>query len=187
MSYTARGMTIDFDTGLINVLSPATALAIQDLIDTIREAEASEEGICFDSIASASGKESLGGSISVGMTVNLATGWQVKWYAGSYQASIGGGNLVGGPGGVPVAYTPNVQVLLTQSANATLVETGVSGLTAEESTKLTNAETRVTEAWQRLGLDPSNPVVNHPDGSFDVGDIDVNASEAGGSITQTRQ
>ncbi len=46
---------------------------------------------------------------------------------------------------------------------------------------------KITEAWQRLGLDPGNPVVHHPDGSFDVGDIDVNASEAGGSITQTRQ
>ena len=126
----------DFQNTLINITSPQTDVDIQDLINEIRTAEASVEGIAYPKIANASGKESLGAGITVGITVELQNGWQLNFWAGSYVASITGGNLVGGPGGVPVAYSAGVQVVLVQSANATIVSTGGSALTQEEHDEL---------------------------------------------------
>jgi hypothetical protein len=62
--------------------------------------------------------------------------WQLRFPAGNYIARVAGGNLVGGPGGDPIAYTPGVQALLIQSAASTIVTTGGSALTAQESAKL---------------------------------------------------
>ena len=53
-------------------------------------------------------------------------------------------------------------------------------LTTEQNTKL-------TETWQRLGLDAQNPVTNQDDGGYRSGDITVVGSELGSSIVQTRQ
>jgi hypothetical protein len=119
-------MAIEFDQQqqLISVISPQDTLTCQALINAIREEEASERGIIYDQIATASGKEDLGGGVYVGMTVNLITPWQVKFWAGNYIAKVAGGNLVGGILGDPVAYSPGVQVLLIQSAASTLVVTG---------------------------------------------------------------
>jgi len=47
--------------------------------------------------------------------------------------------------------------------------------------------TRMFEVWQRLGLDPNNPLTNQNDGGYTVGDIDVNATAVGDDIIQTRQ
>lgn len=128
-------MAIEFDhtNHLIHITSPQNTLSCQELIDAIRTEEASETGIAYPQIATASGKEDLGSGVSVGMTVNLVEPWQVKFWAGNYIAKIAGGNLVGGLSGDPVAYSAGVQVLLVQSAASTIVtqSTG-SGLSAEE-------------------------------------------------------
>lgn len=125
--------SFDFANSIINVSSPQTTVSIQDLIDEIRTAEASEAGIVYDKIADASGKESLGGDVAVGITIELLANWQVQFWEGNYIAEISGGNLVGGPSGDPVAYTAGVQVLLIQSAASTVVTTSTgSGLSAEE-------------------------------------------------------
>lgn len=97
---------------------------MQTLVNAIREEEASERGICYPQIATASGKESLGGNVSVGLTVALVNPWQIRFWAGNYIAKISGGNLVGGIGDDPVAYSAGVQVLLIQSAASTVVAVG---------------------------------------------------------------
>lgn len=127
---------IDWVNHQILVNSPQTSLLLQDLINYIREQEETDMGMGQGSIASASGKEDLGNSVSVGITVNLNSPWQLKFWAGSYVATISGGNLVGGLGGSPVAYTAGVQVLIIQSAASTIVATGGSSLTTEEHDKL---------------------------------------------------
>lgn len=127
------GLEFDHTNHLINITSPQNTLSCQELIDAIRTEEASEDGIIYPQIATASGKEDLGSGVVVGMTVNLISPWQVKFWAGNYIAKVAGGNLVGGLGGDPIAYSAGVQVLLVQSAAATIVtqSTG-SGLSAEE-------------------------------------------------------
>jgi hypothetical protein len=121
---------------LIWVLEPQAEVLCQDLINEIRAAEDSFEGIAHGKIADASGKEQLAEGILVGITIELLENWQLKFWAGDYIAKIHGGNLVGGPANDPVAYTPGVQALLILSASATLVTMegggGDGGLTQEE-------------------------------------------------------
>lgn len=111
----------DHDNFLINITSPQNTLSCQDLLNAIRTEEASLTGIWFPQIATASGKEDLGSGVAVGITVNLIDPWQVKFWAGNYIAKVAGGNLVGGLGGDPIAYSSGVQVLLVQSAASTVV------------------------------------------------------------------
>ena len=106
----------------IEICSPQIDVDIQDLYDVIREAEATPEGIVHNKIASASGKESLWGGAKVAITLQFSEEWQLHFYSGNYTATITGGNLVGGPGNDPVAYTAGVQTLLIQSAHATIVD-----------------------------------------------------------------
>jgi len=136
----------DFQNTLIEITSPQTDVDIQELIDEIRAAEASNEGMAFSKIANAAGKETLGPGVTVGITVELQNGWQLHFWEGAYVANIGGGNLVGGPAGNPIAYTHDVQVVLVQSANATIVSTGGSALTQEEHDELFNVADNVWDA-----------------------------------------
>jgi hypothetical protein len=117
-------LTIDWENQLINVTSPQTDVLVQDLIDFIRTEEPCCEGIAYSKVANATGKDSLGGAASTGITLTLLDNWQLKFWTGSYTATISGGNLIGGPGGDPVAYTAGVQVVIIQSAASTLVVTG---------------------------------------------------------------
>jgi hypothetical protein len=139
-------LTFDFLDSFIEVGGGQTEVDVQDLIDAIREAEATETGIAYGRIASASGKESLGGAVAVGITVELEDPWQLHFETGSYIAKVSGGNLVGGPGGDPIAYSAGVQVLLIQSAASTVIEVGESGLTPEESAALLAAAADASDA-----------------------------------------
>jgi len=131
--------SFDFTNKLIEVLNPQTDVDVQDLYDACRQAEDSEVGIQYGQIVSASGKESLGSGVSIGLTIELLE-WQLHFWDGSYMAKIAGGNLVGGVGGDPVAYTAGVQVLLIQSAASTVVQISAgSGLSTEEHDQLMSA------------------------------------------------
>jgi hypothetical protein len=134
-------LTFDFVNSLIEVNSPQTDILLQDLINDIRTEEATELGITYPQIANASGKEALGTGVSVGITVELRDLWQLIFWAANYIATISGGNLVGGPGGDVIAYSPGVQVLLVLSASSTIVvnNTG-SGLSPTEQARLINIE-----------------------------------------------
>lgn len=144
----------DFENTLIEIQNPYTAVDIQELVDAIRTAEATiYPGIAFAKIANASGKESLGGSVAVGITVDLQNGWQLHFWVGNYTAVISGGNLVGGPAGDTIAYSAGVQVLLIQSAAATVVSTGGSALTQEEHDQLMalpDEATVATSVWSNV-------------------------------------
>jgi hypothetical protein len=89
------------------------------------------EGIIYERVGKGSGLNSLGPGVQVGITVELLGSWQIRFPAlGDYSARIAGGNLIGGPGGDPIAYTPGVQVLLIQSAASTVVNiNGTTDLT----------------------------------------------------------
>jgi hypothetical protein len=147
--------SFDYENSIINITSPQTDVDVQELLNEIRAAEADLNlGMTYDQIASASGKEDLGGGSFVGITVNLLDDWQIKFWAGDYIAKIAGGNLVGGPGGDPVAYSAGVQTLLIQSAASTLIIfEGTSGLTQTESDALVALESNVARA---LGLMQEN-------------------------------
>lgn len=128
MAYYAAPFTFDFATSIIQVDDGVVAVDVIDLYDAVKEARASEEGVLYDEIVEGSGLVSLGGGVSVGLTVNLLGGWQTRFAPGSYIAKVSNGNLVGGPGGAPIAYSAGVQVLLIQSAASTVVAVSESGV-----------------------------------------------------------
>ncbi len=133
-------LSIDWINNQILINSPQTDLSCQDLINFIREQEDTEMGISHDNIVEptkASGKQALSGGVTVGITIELNSPWQLKFWEGSYVATITGGNLVGGLAGNPVAYSTGVQVLVIQSAASTIVTNNTgSGLSTEEHDRL---------------------------------------------------
>ncbi len=147
-------LVFNFHTQIIFVTSPQTSVVIQDLLNAIRTEEFAHRGLAYAKIADASGKESLGGGVLTGITVNLYPDWQIKFWEGNYQAEIKGGNIVGGLGGNPIAYTPGVQVKLVQSAASTIVTSGGSALTTEEHDRLmTGLDVTIPAAvWEEVML-----------------------------------
>lgn len=128
--------TFNFVTARITVDTGVTDVDCMELYDAIKEAQATEEGIIYDRIGKGSGLDELGPGVQVGLTVELLGAWQLKFPDGNYVARVAGGNLIGGPGGDPIAYSAGVQTLLIQSAASTVVLTGGgaggSGATAAE-------------------------------------------------------
>jgi hypothetical protein len=87
----------------------------------------------------------------IGNTYDVADDYKI-WNI--VQVTALGGNLVavddmGVPLASPVLPTAFTQIVLTASSSATIVETGVSGLTAGEAAQLTNIET-ITLSLQKL-------------------------------------
>jgi hypothetical protein len=145
-------LAFNFYTQIIDVLEPQDEVIVQDLINEIRVQEQTPLGMAFWKIADATGKDDLGGGVSTGITLTLMPNWQLRFWEGTYTASITGGNLVGGHvTNGPVAYTAGVQVVLVQSAASTLV-TGGSALTTEEHDKLmTGLDTTVPSGvWEEI-------------------------------------
>jgi hypothetical protein len=117
-------LTANWLTQQIEIGSPQAVLDVQSLINDIRDFEYTWDGLAYEHIADASGKEDLGNGVNVGITLSILSPWQLLWWSGNYIATISGGNLVGGLNGDPVAYTPGVQVVIIQSAASTIVVTG---------------------------------------------------------------
>lgn len=125
-----------YPTNDIHVSSPTTSILIQDLLNLIREEEASVRGIAYKQIAVATGKDALGGLVATGITLRLLENWKVEWYVGDYVATVDGGNLVADSGNPFFAVVGGPQIEITRSAAATVVTTGGSALTPEEHNKL---------------------------------------------------
>ena len=132
MSYYVAPFTFNFSTSLIAVDSGVIDVDCSTLYDAIKLAQASQEGIIYDRIGKGSGLDTLGPGVQVGITVELLGAWQLYFQPGNYIARVAGGNLIGGPGGDPIAYSAGVQALLIQSANATIVTASGSIPTAVE-------------------------------------------------------
>lgn len=127
MAYYSAPFTFDFSTNLIEVDNGIIAVDCIALYVAIKLAQASEEGIIYDPIGRGSGLNSLGAGVQVGLTVELLGNWQLHFQDGAYIAKVSGGNLIGGPGGDPIAYSAGVQTLLIQSAASTVVSGGGGG------------------------------------------------------------
>jgi hypothetical protein len=140
----------NYYTEIIDITSPQTEVDIQELLNAIRDAEDNFTGMAYGQIAVAGGKDDLGGGVITGITLRLLPNWQLRFWAGTYTAYIINGNLVGGPGDQPVAFTAGVQIVLVQSASSTIVNAG--GLTQEEHDKLmTGLDVSIPDAvWDEL-------------------------------------
>lgn len=126
------------NSSVISLTSPHTTLLLmQDLINSIRDEEASDRGIQYPKIADAEGKVDIGDGVVGDITVTLLDSWQIEHAVGSYQALLKGGQVVGGLGGNPIAYVPGVQIKMIQSLAGTIVATG-SGVTDQDKNDIIN-------------------------------------------------
>ena len=132
MPFTSGHYTFTFTTSRIDVAPGVVDVDCADLYLACKLAQASEEGIQYERLARGSGIVGLGGSVQVGLTVELLGNWQLRFPSGNYVARVAGGNLVGGPAGDPIAYTAGVQTLLIQSAASTVVSAGGAVPTAQQ-------------------------------------------------------
>jgi len=141
-------MAITFDNinRIIEVGVPATEVSIQELLNAIRIWEDDQANLCIPQIAGATGKEDLGKSISVGVTLKLLN-WKVKFeekeiptvcdiYGGNLVAVDGDGNIMN-----PIEPSTNITITKTASSSATIVE---GALSTEEHDALLNTATEET-------------------------------------------
>jgi len=159
VAFYSAPFTFDFSASLIQVDDGVVDVNVLDLYASTRDARASEEGIQYDAIAYGTGLVALGGGVQIGITVLLLGGWQLRFAPGAYIARVTNGNLVGGPGGDPIAYSAGVQVLLIQSAAATVVTVSGSG-GGDAPTAAENAQAVWTHGVRGLTQDIAQQVLD---------------------------
>lgn len=157
-------VNLSFDHYLkrITVLSPATELSIQDLYNQCKEEEtfpyiATTEGV----IATATGKEPLGGGIFVGITVTMRNGWKVGFEARGTPTAVQttGGNLVAESGivGDQFFQTTNVQIQYASSSSATLQQQqNIENIEQRIESLAQTTATGTTYYWDPYGGDDLN-------------------------------
>ena len=133
-------MAITFDKTLNVIGVGGTIVTIQELIDAIRDWEDGVEGIAVRSVANAYGKQSLGTTEKVGITLELINNWRVQFEEKSVWTNcyIKGGNLVAvnDYDNDPIKPSAYVNTIVAQSSSPTLVysEGGGGVWTEEEKT-----------------------------------------------------
>jgi hypothetical protein len=190
MPYYVQPFTFRFDTDRIEVDAGVVDVDCGFLYDCIKLAQASEEGIINEQIGSGSGLQALGPGVQTGLTVELLGAWQLQFPTGNYIARVAGGNLIGGPGGDPIAYSAGVQALLIQSASATVVTAGGSVPTAPQvaaavRSELSSELLRVNELATIHGLVSGDPL-SVTATQRQAGSITQQISESGGAVTVQR-
>jgi hypothetical protein len=143
---------VDFYDEVIYITSPTTSVTVQELLNAIRTAEDTPEGMSFggivgtvsDGICDSSGKGDLGDGYLETITLTLHSDWYIEFWDGVVLGKTLGGNIIGGLGSRPVrAASGSGDTAYQLGAQfGTIAETGVSGLTSGESTQLTNIDTR---------------------------------------------
>jgi hypothetical protein len=131
-------ISVDFSASprIVTVAAPSTEINLQDLYDTLRDIEATAQGILYPALLNAAGKQVLGGGALVGMTLtqrNALLAFEARTGPGWVLCSVSGGNLVaidagGAPLPSPLQPTAYTFAVVTQSTSASLLS-GTGGLT----------------------------------------------------------
>ncbi len=137
---------IDYGNSIIRITSPDTQIDVQTLHDYIEDerAMASPEGLVNAAILQPEGKiqDPVNPTIYSQIIIVLNSPWQIQFWGGSGYTRVFGGKVVGGLNDQPIKATGTAgDVTVLESpvdGITTVVQTGVSGLTAEESQILTN-------------------------------------------------
>ena len=122
---------------LIEITSPQASVSIQDIVNAVRDWEDELVNLDVEPIISASGKQSLGGGISVGITLELINDWRIEFAARAgpdyVSCLVSGGNLVATNiyGNNPIKASAYTQITIAQSASAISSVADASGLVAD--------------------------------------------------------
>src|SRR3990167_10017343 len=113
---------------VVQVDSPQTSVAVQDLINQIRAYEEQLINMDYGTIANAYGKQALGGGAFIGITLELINDWRIAFEArpgpDTILCSVSGGNLVAinQYANNPIKPTAFTQINIAQSSSPTIIE-----------------------------------------------------------------
>jgi len=176
IQYTAvilsKSYGFDFIDKRIDIDATLDELNVNDLYDAIQEAQASEQGITFPTIATAEGLTTLSAGILTFITVSLLSTWEINTLKSSGTFTVIGGNLVRADEAPPFRENPLVTFINNLSQ---------AGIQSQQDVVFL----RVLEMWQRLGLDVSNSLAI-TDSSINVGDVSLSIADDGTTTTVTR-
>jgi hypothetical protein len=144
----------EFDMQIIDVDATIDNMLVTDLWTAIKEAQAASEGMSYDQIATGGGTDVLSTGIETFLTVTLLDNWEINTLKSSGKFEVSGGNLIRDDQADPFLDNPLITYIsfLSQAGVATVTETGVSGLTASESTQLAS----ITDITDKL---PDNNIM----------------------------
>lgn len=139
-SSTPANFSVDYVNEKIRATSTRNSFTAQEIVTIIRQSETTLDGIRLPIFAEVSGLVTLSAGVSTALTVKLLDNWQLSWGANSVsQATVGGGNVVGGPSDDPVEdVVDGPQVTVNLSAAATQVSVG-SGVLPSDITAIASA------------------------------------------------
>ena len=191
---------VNYYDKVIYITSPTTTVTVQELVDAIRAAEDTPEGMAFggsvatltDAVTDAEGKASVGGGFLSGIVMTLKSDWYIEFWDGVVLGTVSGGNVTGGLAGRPVRCEVGSSDTALQlgAVGGVIAETGVSGLTSEESTELFSIKSDIKGADDDDLKDISDQIDAVPTAS-EVGDEvwnrDLTAHTTKGSAGATQQ
>lgn len=132
---------VDYYTEVVYITSPTTTVTVQELVDAIRAAEDTPEGIAFggsvatlqDGVADAEGKVTLKGSIDSGIIMTLHSDWYIEFWDGVVLGTVQDGNVAGGLASRPIrCEVGSSDTALVLGAVDTTIVGGGGGLTQEQ-------------------------------------------------------
>lgn len=159
--------SFDFGSSLIGIADPTAYVEATTIKEAAREAEASEEGIVYDHIVGASGRELFfvigSDQIRNALTVVLRGSWLIDTALSSGYFIVSGGNVL------QENQTPRIQIFADNPAVNTINNTTQfgtisrvaigSGLSAEQDALLTETHERVGVMHQLGGFLAAAPAV----------------------------
>ena len=132
---------VDFYSEVVYITSPTTTVTVQELIDAIREAEDTPEGIAFgglvatlgDAYADAEGKVEVSTGVYSGIIMTLHDDWYIEFWDGVVLGTVKDGNVAGGLSDRPVrCAVGSSDTALQLGAVATTIVGGGAGATPAE-------------------------------------------------------
>ena len=148
VNYTATidGKTygFDFEDQRIDIDATIDVLDVINLYESIKDAQSSDAGIVYGTIANAEGLASLSTGIKTFLTVSLLGFWEINTLKTSGKFEVIGGNLIRADGADPFRDNSLITYIAFLSQAGILAETGTSGLTTAESETLTNLNTKIS-------------------------------------------
>ena len=149
------------------VEAPSQEFVIQDVVDTLRKREDTFQGQTKTKLLNASGKENLGGGVSVGITAELLN-TQIAFESRTDPAETGTVTTASGP---PIGNSPSrVNGLIElHDVNALFTSTDI----ARGSLVINFTDQSIAEVYEVVSdiLLITKTLVNGIDNSFDLGDV----------------
>ena len=123
----------DFEDTRIDVDATLDTLDVQDLYTAIKDAQASNVGIVYETIANGEGLATLSTGIQTFLTVTLFSTWEVNTLKTSGKFEVRGGNLIRQDGADPFRDNPLVTyIAFLSQAGVLATSSGGSAPTAGE-------------------------------------------------------